>query len=259
MRSFRTVIFLFFLAMNCLVATAQEYKAAIKAGGKLKIGSFAGWLKIQSHSGNEVILRCDGSQPEQANGLQLISSIGQDNTGVGMNAQVTDYGLMISGISRKENREYTILVPEKVNVSIHSQGWQCKKIQVENLKSEVEIQSEYPSLHLVNVTGPVVLKSTYGKVKVEFSQVNQEKPISLISTYAELEVSLPESTKAKIKMQSEYGDIYTDLKINMDKSENGSETSMTKLNRSTISGTINGGGVEIFLKSPYSDIYLRKK
>jgi hypothetical protein len=238
---------------------AQEYKTAIKTGGKVKIMSISGSIIVKSHTGNEVIIQGpEIKNPEKAEGLTLVSGGGNDNTGLGLNVETTDYGLQIKGASRKE-RKYTILIPEKVSIAVHSQGWQAHRITIDGVKSEIEIKSEYAQVDLINVTGPVVLNATYGKIHADFSQVNQEKPISLIATYSDLELKLPESTKAKVKMQSEYGDIYTDFKIAYDKTTDDDDDSWLKLSKSTVSGTINGGGVEIYLKSPYSNIYLRKK
>jgi Putative adhesin len=245
-----------FILLTVLVSQAQEFKVNVKSGSKVKIRSFSGSMSISTHSGNEVIIKAPSiERPKNSEGLRLISGRGEDNTGVGLNVQSTESGLEISGATRK-SVEYEVLLPENIALHAHLRGWQCSKLEIDGLKSEVEIDVDYASVYLNNVTGPVVLKVTYGKVKANFSQVNQTKPISLIATYSDLDVTLPSNTKANIKLHSDYGDIYSDFDIAYEKKSG--DADWIKMTGSSVKGTINGGGVEIYLKAPYNNVYLRK-
>jgi hypothetical protein len=53
------------------------------------------------------------------------------------------------------------------------------------------------------------------------------------------------------------GEIYTDMDIKFEKSEE--QGNMRRVGGRNLQGTINGGGVEIALKTISDDIYLRKK
>jgi hypothetical protein len=70
-----------------------------------------------------------------------------------------------------------------------------------------------------------------------------------------VDVTLPQATAANLKLSTSYGDIFIapEFKINME-SKGGMVAYSDKL-----SGTINGGGINIDLNCNYGKIYLRKK
>lgn len=144
-----------------------------------------------------------------------------------------------------------------MNLAVASKGWLASDIKIIGFKSEVEVKSEYASVVLNNVTGPVVLNVTYGKVKAVFDKVNQEKPISMVATYGDMNVTLPADTKADLQLESSYGNIYTDFQVAIEKSTN--DEDLEPIKAKDVTGKINGGGVKIHLESPYQNVYLRKK
>jgi len=80
-------------------------------------------------------------------------------------------------------------------------------------------------------------------------------PNSISCTNGFVDVTLPNNTKADLKMKSINGEVYTDFEVDMGKVKEG----MHRLSGHNLSGTINGGGVEISLRAINSDIYLRQK
>lgn len=253
----RTMYLLAFYLILSSQTFAQEFKIKGSKNGKVKITTISGSLRIDTHDLNEIIISApDRQQPKSAEGLRLITGTGEDNTGIGLNVQQAGEMIEISGASRKET-DYKILIPKSMHLIVQTKGWAFQGLTVSNFQAELEIKVEYGDVALTNVTGPVILNATYGDVKVTFDQVNQSKPMSIIAAYNDVDVILPENTKANLKMQSDYGDIYTDFNLAYDK--NNSEDELTKVSKSVVHGTINGGGVEIYLKAPYNNIYLRKK
>ena len=105
-----------------------------------------------------------------------------------------------------------------------------------------------------NVTGPVTAKTVYGHIEAEFSQ-NIKDPVSMVSIYGYVDVTLPLATKANLKMSTSYGEILVapEFKIDIDK-----QGDMVQYS-DKVNGKINGGGINIGLRSDYSKIYLRKK
>jgi DUF4097 and DUF4098 domain-containing protein YvlB len=256
MKTLKTLYLIVILGLIGLsFAQAQEFRHTPK-GNKLKILTNSGSFTIEGHSGKEIVLSGPSSKaPEEAEGLKLITGGAYDNTGTGLNIDETDGAVVIKNVARSGN--FRVLVPEKMNLIIGAKTYNCGKITVSNFKAELEIKSEYGSIYLDNVTGPVVCNATYGKVKANFDQVNQSKPISIVATYSNVDVSLPESTKADVKLESSYGNIYSDITLVQERSSESDDWG--QWGGKTINGKMNGGGVEIYLKSPYSNIYLRKK
>ena len=104
-----------------------------------------------------------------------------------------------------------------------------------------------------DITGPALVSTVYGKVEATFSSVSQKGPISLESTYAVVDVTVPASAKADLTIKTPYGEAFSDLDITFPKKDG-----MRKVS-SIIEGQVNGGGIEMYLKASYSNVYLRKK
>jgi hypothetical protein len=92
-------------------------------------------------------------------------------------------------------------------------------------------------------------------VEATFSTLSQKGSISIHSIYDFVDVSLPAGAKANIGIETPYGDIYSDVDINVATTDKG----MRVISGSKLKGTVNGGGVDLRLTSSYENIYLRKK
>jgi hypothetical protein len=81
-------------------------------------------------------------------------------------------------------------------------------------------------------------------------------------------VTLPADAKARLKMKSDRGDVYTDFDVKLDPSSNAPTVQEDNRGRGgryrvridrTLTGTINGGGPEMQFTSYNGNIYIRKK
>ena len=77
------------------------------------------------------------------------------------------------------------------------------------------------------MSGPIVARGGYGKMKVIYSKLNPSKPNS-ISASGAVDVSLPADTKTSIKLKSQYGDVFTDFDILAAKEEKPKKTTAPK-------------------------------
>jgi hypothetical protein len=80
-------------------------------------------------------------------------------------------------------------------------------------------------------------------------------PVSIVSIYGYVDVTLPVATKANLKLSTSYGEILVapEFKIEIEK-----QGDMIRYS-DRVTGKINGGGMNVDLRSDYSKIYLRKK
>lgn len=87
------------------------------------------------------------------------------------------------------------------------------------------------------------------------SKVSQEGAISLYSAYKDVDVSIPSDTKSNIQVVTDFGNIYSDLEVNVDL-----ENSISgDILGSKMVGNINQGGVDIIVQATYGNVYLRGK
>lgn len=223
---------------------------------KIKIILDKGGINISTHTAPGVELSTDDykAPPERAKGLRPLYNSATDNTGIGLD--VTESGNVITiKKASNEDMDFDIKVPQNVDVYVEEVSWQGNGIRVKDVRGEIEIKAKGSDIQLANISGPIVASTVNGDIEVKYETVNQEAPSSISATNGFVDVSLPASTKADLKMKSYNGEIYTDLDIEMP----GTKEGMQRLGGRSISGTLNGGGVEITLNAINSDIYLRKK
>ena len=236
-------------------ALAQEFKIA-KSTGRLEIN--LGRVAVEGTNGNEIIFSSkDGEREkdERSKGLRALNGMGlEDNTGLGIN--VTDKGnvIEVSQLKKTNSPDVKILVPKGVIVSFSHDSQYGGGAKFKNIEGELEISTTYNSVEMENITGPVTAKTIYGHIEADFS-TSIKGPISIVSIYGYVDVTLPATTKANLKMSTSYGEILAapEFKIEIEK-KGDFETYSDKVN-----GKINGGGINIDLRSDYSKIYLRKK
>jgi len=118
--------------------------------------------------------------------------------------------------------------------------------------SNLSIESLYGHVDLENITSQVNVENTYGHVDVKMGNTFT-KTMTLHSTYNFVDVSLPASAKLDVKLNTGYGEIYTDLNIQQE------DSSQHRRNfGSKVSGVLNGGGTPLHVEATYNNIYLRQ-
>ncbi len=248
-----------FMAMLCLLATlaqAQPFKKSFSnaAGAKrVTIEIDNAEVNVVGYEGKEVTIDADGDyeMPERAKGLRPLYRDAQDNTGLGLEVSESNNVITVKKASSKD-ATYTIKVPNDAAVKIEEKSWEGSEISVKGIKGEVEVKSLGSDVKLEDVTGPIVANTTSGDITVVFSQVSQAGPTNISNISGFIDVTMPASTKANLRLESISGDIYTDFDLN-------TKDNMQRVGGATIKTALNGGGVEITLKAISDDVYLRKK
>lgn len=236
---------------------AQDYKLA-KSTGKLILKDI-NHVTIEGTSGNEIIFSSlDGrsDKDNRATGLRAINSMGlEDNTGVGL--AVVDKGTTyeVYQLKKMDGPRVKILVPKGVSISISHSTPHGEDIKIRNLESEVESSTVHTGVHLENVTGPLNIKTVHGEIEADFS-TGIKSPIRLSSTHGLVDVTLPVATKANLSMGTSWGEIFVDPALKLEIESTGD---MVKYSSNKVTGKLNGGGIEIELKSTHDNVYLRKK
>lgn len=255
MKTTLTLVAALFLVSGQLLA--QEYKLA-KSSGKLVLKDI-NHVTLEGTSGNEIIFTSlDGrsEKDKRAEGLRAINSMGlEDNTGVGL--AVVDKGTTyeVYQLKKMDGPRVKILVPKGVSISISHTTPHGEDIKIRNVESEIESSTVHTGIHLENVTGPLNIKTVHGEIEADFS-AGVKSPIRLISTHGLVDVTVPVALKANIELGTSWGEILVDpaLKIEVEKTGD-----MVKYSANKVSGKLNGGGIEMELKSTHDNIYLRKK
>jgi len=240
------------------LASAQEYKVSVSGSKKLIING-VNKIEIEGTSGSEIIFSTANRSrrtSERAEGLTAIGSWGlEDNSGIGLSVVENGDNITIDQISKNSSSRYVIKVPKNVAISYSHNTPYGSKLQVRNVESEMEISTNHNSVYLENITGPLTINTVHGKIEAIFTSLNQSSPTTINSVHGLVDVTLPSTTKADLRMSSQWGEIFTDMEIEFDPSR----SELRKLSSTKIRGKLNGGGVSLQLNSTHNNIYLRKK
>jgi DUF4097 and DUF4098 domain-containing protein YvlB len=138
---------------------------------------------------------------------------------------------------------------------------------VEQVEGEIDADDLNGKITLKNVAGSVVAHSLNGAVVASLDQIDPSKPMSFSTMNGDIDVTLPESLKANVRMKTDNGEIYSDFDVKLN---SGAQHVPTESGRGqdgtyhlrfdrALHGTINGGGPEFQFTSFNGQIYIHKK
>jgi len=253
---FFTPLFLFSL----LLSAQPEHKVAV--GNKIIEFSELDNLMVVGYDGSELKLTKENANrntDERAQGLRKISASGKtDNTGLGLSAQGLDDRVLIEQVGKGEGK-IIAYVPNKSVVKVTQSTYRGGDFSASNFGGELDVTMHYHKVKLTNTYGPLSINTIYGSIEAAFSDGPPTQDIRLHSTYQNVDLTLPNNTKANLRLKTSYGSMYTDfdieIKANGDQAERSSDHGHGD-GRTT--GLINGGGKLVSLTATYKNIYLRK-
>jgi DUF4097 and DUF4098 domain-containing protein YvlB len=167
------------------------------------------------------------------------------------------------GGPRGEN--LTIQVP--VNTSVQLKTVNGGNVDVTGISGDLDVENTNGSITLKNVSGAVVAHTVNGAVTVSLDRLATDKPMSFTSLNGRVDVTLPADAKARLRLKTTNGAVYSDFDVKMDpdNSKPVVEDNRGKGGRYRIrmdhgvSGTINGGGPDYTFQTMNGDILIHKK
>ena len=112
----------------------------------------------------------------------------------------------------------------------------------------------YGNMMLDGIGNDCTLKNTYGHILATFNRDNIPKQCTLKSTYSFVDVSLASDLQLDLSLETDYGEIYSDVNFVQDL-----DSSVDEMYHNKIVGTLNNGGNDLQLAATYNNIYLRNK
>lgn len=159
-------------------------------------------------------------------------------------------------------------------------------VSVDSVNGSTEVNSVNGSIRLTNLGGAVIAHATNGTVRATLRQVVSGTPMSFTSFNGDVDVTLPPTAKANLKMRSDRGDVYTDFDVqpttpapgtaqpdrrapdrgrdradrdNRDADDKDKDKAKYRIDVDrSVYGTINGGGPDFELRTFNGDVMLRK-
>jgi hypothetical protein len=263
--------------------------------GTVKVSVLSGSITVRVGSGRDVIVNTtdgrdandDRERERQRERERARSRTGSpDDPAAGMKRLTQPAGVNIE----EENNTVSInapamlgrvtvavQVPAATSLVLHAVNG--GEVSVQGVNGSIEVNNVNGRITLTDVGGPVIAHATNGKVVATLRQLAAGKPMAFTSFNGDVDVTLPASAKATLKMRSDRGDVYTDFDVQMTPAPAGASSSndarrddnrnrarddskdkakyRIEMDRS-IYGTVNGGGPDFELRTFNGEIYLRK-
>ena len=168
--------------------------------------------------------------------------------------------------SRTINSEMDLEIEVPVRTNLELRVVNGGEIAVEGVEGNLEVNNVNGPVRLTGVSGSVVASAVNANVTVRLTRVTDAKAMAFSSLSGTVDVTLPATTKANLKLRSDNGDVFTDFDVQQTDPparsgwvgpDRGNKRVRFESN-STIYGTINGGGPEIEARSFNGSVFIRK-
>jgi DUF4097 and DUF4098 domain-containing protein YvlB len=231
----------------------------------LKASVLNGSINVKGYDGKEAIVEArpkgEGRRrrADRSDGMRQISM-----GGTGLVVEESDNVITVGTRSINEDIELDIQVPFNTSVRLHAVNG--GNITVDHIVGDVEIDNTNGKATATHISGSAVVHALNDKVLVTFDKITGDKPMSFSSLNGDVDVTLPADVKARVKLKSDNGAVYSDFDITVDAtarkpivqdSKDGHSKYRVQFDRAMY-GLINGGGPDMQLTTFNGNIYIRK-
>ena len=225
--------------------------------GKLRMNTTFGLIKVVGYDGKDVkITSAPKGHREHGNsgGMKRIP-----NSSLRLTITEEDNYVKIS-TSTHTRMLYTIQVPRKFDLKLGMTNG--GRMEIENIEGEIEASNVNGSIYAKKISGSMLANTVNGSIVVGFDKVKPNTPMSFRGLNGKIDVTLPKSVKATLKMRSDRGEIYSDFEMDIEDKpaivrKGGTQKRIT-VNR-WVMGKVNGGGPTFTCKNMNGNIYIRQK
>jgi len=235
-KSIKIVITALGLLLSMSAARSQSKEVTIKLsdplkGGKLSAEFFYSSVKVIGYPGKDVIITASGFY---------------DSNKVTISEKNNVVSLLVE---KPLTPNFVIKVPENFSITLKIQT--AGNIYLENVSGDHDVSLVNGNITLQNIDGSISANTKYGNIKVDMNSVKKDTPLAFSNVMGIIEVSLPASLKANVKLQTEFAKVQSDFDIVAPDSKD--------ISKNNANGKINGGGSDILMRSVGGNIYLKKK
>ena len=262
------IIFTVLVFPNLLMGQTKKFEYTPKVKSKVEISNLNGEITLQNSGGNTLIIESDfnfnSDRPERAEGLKLLGAM-EDNTDLGVNVSEENGMVSIMGATRHiSDCKYKILVPQGIAVSVNYKSPFAKSnVNVDSFVGSLDISAISANVKIVKSSGPFSINTMNGNLEIVYDKINQSEPTSLATINGIIDITLPDSEKANIEINTMLGNVYNNLSLKIASSKEGKDERASGMNaistHNSNSYTLNGGGQKVYLKTISGNIYLRKR
>lgn len=236
----------------------------------VKAHLISGSITITAGTGSQVVVESGGSSGDRERGRSR-----DRNVPPGMHR--IDAGAR--GFNVEEDHNVVTVIPDlggqgmslklevPVNTSVELKSVNGGHIDVTGINGDLDVENTNGTITLKDVSGSVSAHTVNGSITVSMDKVTPDKPMSFSSLNGKVDVTLPGDTKARLRLRTNNGAVYSDFDVKMEPDnskpvvEDGRGQGgkyRIRMDRG-IYGSINGGGPEYSFQTLNGTILIHKK
>ena len=136
-------------------------------------------------------------------------------------------------------------------------------LAVDGVTGEIVLHNTNGGISVRNATGPVNASTVNGDVTIEFGRTMAAAAMAFSTLNGDIDLTMPANARANVVLRSDNGEIYSDFDVLLQRKpaevERDSEKGKYRISiAQELTGTIGGGGPELFLKTFNGDLVLHK-
>ena len=216
----------------------------------IKIHLVSGSATVTVGSGGEVVMESSagfhegGGADDVPAGMHRLDAGRRSGPDIAEDHNVVTIGTGPSGGAG----DLSIQVP--VNSSLTLKALNSGHIDVTGVNGELDIENMNGPITVKSVSGSVTAHALNGGITVTLDKVTPDKPMSFTCMNGPIDVTLPADTRARLRMKTDHGSVYSDFEVKVAAAVKGDKT---------VVGSINGGGPEFRFETVSGNILLHKK
>ena len=235
----------------------------------VKVSVVSGNLVVTGYDEKEILVETavsghPPSRKEQARDGERNSSA-SDFRPSGLSVKEQDNVVSISLLPTAPPMDLWVYVPRSARLKLNNLA--SGELRVERVAGETEATIVNGSMFLTDVSGAVVAHAVNGRINVDCASIVPDKPMALSSVNGNIQIALPASGKAQVKLETLTGRIACDFEIQKLRTGRPSsvnevspgESPLPGLPGKTMAGALNGGGPPITVKTINGSIEIKKK
>jgi len=228
---------------------------------RLDVDIMHGSIDVMEYDGKDIVIEMatDESKQKPGNNVNGMRLIGRGSSSVTATEKNNHVSVTPGALGHSSNLK--IKVPKGADIiklsTVNSGG-----VTATDISGSIEVNNTNGGIKLINVSGSVVANTTNGNITVVFKSVDPKAAMAFSTFNGKVDVTLPATLKANVKLHTDRGDVLSDFDVAVDPSA----PTATKTKDGAYrfgdqewrTGKIAGGGPELMMKTFNGNIYIRK-
>ncbi len=207
------------VAVCCVAGAAAQDRITVPISNPaqpvtVKANLVSGSIRVTGGTGKDLVVTTSEGGSRSRNQDAAPPGMKRIGSRSGLNVEEDHNVVTISAGGAGAGADLTIEAPANTNLQLKTVSG--GSIEVTGVNGDLEVENLNGSITMTNVSGSVVAHTLNGGVTVSMERVTGNKPMSFTSLNGKVDVTLPGDAKARLRMKTDNGAIYSDFDVKLE-------------------------------------------